>query len=204
MFIINLYFKFLKKIRLTYRKNSNIDKSSVIEAGTVFVNSTMNRHSYVGYDSTILNTNIGSFCSIANRVVIGGAMHPMHFVSTSPVFLSHKDSVKSKFSHHEYLPTIVTNIGNDVWIGEGTYIKAGVKIGNGVIIGMGSIVTKDIPSYTIYAGNPAKFIRSRFDDIIIEELLLSEWWNWSDDKLKQYGKYMNNPTDFINKLNEGL
>lgn len=199
---INLYFKFLKKIRLIYRKNSDIDKSSVIEAGTVFINSTMDRHSYIGYDSTILNTNIGSFCSIANKVTIGGATHPMHFVSTSPVFLSHKDSVKTKLANFNYLPIIETDIGHDVWIGEGVYIKSGIKIGTGAIIGMASVVTKDVPPYAIYAGNPAKLIRYRFNDEIISGLLKTEWWNWSNDRFKCYGKYFDNPEELLKILSE--
>lgn len=199
---INLYFKFLKKIRLSYRKNSNIDKSSAIEAGTVFINSTINKHSYIGYDSFVINTKIGSFCSIANKVTIGGATHPMHFVSTSPVFLSHKDSVKTKFANFNYLPIIETDIGHDVWIGEGVYIKSGIKIGTGAIIGMASVVTKDVPPYAIYAGNPAKLIRYRFNDEIISGLLKIEWWNWSNDRFKCYGKYFDNPEELLKILSE--
>ena len=84
-------------------------------------------------------------------------------VSTSPVFYSGRDSVKAKFSKHER-KKYNTVIGHDVWIGQNIRIKQGVNIGTGAIIGMGSIVTKDVPPYNIYAGNPAKFIRKRFDD----------------------------------------
>lgn len=137
--------KLLKKVRLPSIKNSHVDKTSKIEAGTSFINSTMARHSFCGYDCTILNTDIGAFCSIASNVKIGGAAHPMHFVSTSPVFLSHKDSVKTKFARHDYLPMVRTRVGHDVWIGEGAFIKAGVCIGTGAVVGMGAVVTKDVP-----------------------------------------------------------
>ena len=62
--------------------------------------------------------------------------HPAHFISTSPVFLSHKDSVRTKFAHHGYLPLLRTEIGADVWIGEGAFVKAGVRVGYSAIIGM--------------------------------------------------------------------
>ncbi len=203
MLIRNIYFKILKKVQLFYSARSFIHKDSTVESGSEFVNSYMNRHSYIGYKCTILNTHIGSFCSIANNVTIGGISHPMHFVSTSPVFLSHKDSVKKKFAHHNYLPMIETVIENDVWIGEGVHVKAGVTIATGAVIGMGSVVTKSIPSYAIYAGNPAKLIRYRFDEITIQELLDCQWWTWTDEKLKSYGKYFNDPQKFIDTVQKG-
>ncbi|PRD39388.1 UNVERIFIED_CONTAM: cat [Trichonephila clavipes] len=163
----------------------------------------MDSYSFCGYNCSIVNTKIGKFCSIASGVVIGGIAHPVHFVSTSPVFLSHKDSVRTKFSHHEYLPEIHTNIGHDVWIGEGAFIKAGVKIGNGAVIGMGSVVTKDVPDYAIVAGNPAKIIRYRFEQEIIDALIASEWWSLPAYKLKKLGSYTNDPKVFIEKLKGG-
>lgn len=56
-----------------------------------------------------------------------------------------------------------TIIGNDVWIGERAILLAGIKIGNGVIIGAGSVVTKNVPDYSVVAGNPAKVVRFRND-----------------------------------------
>lgn len=173
--------------------SSYIDKTAKIESGCVFLNSHIQRHSFIGYDSIIINTDIGSFSSIANRVSVGGASHPLEFVSTSPVFLSHKDSVKTKFANHKYLPVIKTSIGNDVWIGEGVYIKSGVKIHDGAVIGMGAVVTKDVEPYSIVAGNPAKLIRFRFDPAVVEALQRLKWWDLSDSDLKRLGPYFNDP-----------
>jgi len=64
-----------------------------------------------------------------------------------------------------------TIIGNDVWIGHGAIIIAGVHIGDGAIIAAGSVVTKDVQSYSIVGGNPAKFIKKRFTE---EEIKLHE------------------------------
>lgn len=73
----------------------------------------------------------------------------------------------------------------------------GVTIGDGAVIGAGSIVTKDVGPYEIWAGNPARFIRKRFDDETIEKLLESQWWNWEDEKLSEMGMYFSNVEKFI-------
>ena len=191
--------KLLKKVRLPSIKNSHVDKTSKIEAGTSFIQSSMDRHSFCGYDCSILNTEIGAFCSIASNVRIGGVAHPMHFVSTSPVFLSHKDSVKTKFARHDYLPMVRTSVGHDVWIGEGAFIKAGVCIGTGAVVGMGAVVTKDVPPYAIVVGNPARVVRKRFSDEMIQSLLATAWWNKGDSELRLLGAYVNDPPEFIRK-----
>ena len=191
MNLMYLWAKFMKKVRGSAIVDSRIDGSSKVEAGSTIVNSTFDRHSFCGYDCTIINCSVGSFCSIANGVVIGGSRHPMEYASTSPVFLSHKDSVKMKYSRHEYSLKLRTVIESDVWIGEMTLIKAGVKIGVGAVIGMGSIVTRDVEPYSIVAGNPARFIRKRFDDETIGALLELKWWTLPDSQLKEIAPYFN-------------
>jgi len=195
-----LYSKIIKKLRGSSIINSEIDKTSKIESGSNIVNTTMQRHSFAGYNCEISNCNIGSFTSIANNVVIGGAKHPMKWVSMSPVFYEGRDSVKTKFSEHKRDSIEFTQIGHDVWIGEKALIKQGVKIGNGAVIGMGSVVTKNIDPYTIVAGCPAKVLRKRFDDKIISDLMKSKWWAFNDDKLQQYAQYFADPKIFIEKL----
>lgn len=76
----------------------------------------------------------------------------------------------------------------------------GITIGDGAVIGAGSIVTKDVGPYEIWAGNPARFIRKRFDDETIEKLLKSQWWNWDDEKLKKYGEKFQSPEEFVKIL----
>jgi carbonic anhydrase/acetyltransferase-like protein (isoleucine patch superfamily) len=79
-----------------------------------------------------------------------------------------------------------SEIGNDVWIGHNAVIFAGVKIGNGAVIGMNAVVTKDVPDYTIVAGNPAKQIKKRFDADTINLLQESSWWEYDITELKSY------------------
>jgi phosphonate metabolism protein (transferase hexapeptide repeat family) len=192
--------KFLKKIRLSSVKKSKIARTSKIGSGSNVANSTMDRYSFCGYDCDINNAVIGSFCSIASNVRIGGAMHPVDWVSMSPVFYSGRDSVKKKFSRFDRPADKTTHIGSDVWIGDGAFIKQGVNIGVGAVIGMGSVVTKDVPPYTIVAGNPARVIRKRFNDDIINRLLESRWWEMSDNQLKTLAVDIKDPESFLNKL----
>lgn len=193
MSLAYLYARLIKKLRPNAIRDSRIDSTSKVESGCTVVNSTFQRHSFCGYDCSLLNCDVGAFCSIASRVSIGGVAHPLHFVSTSPVFLSHRDSVRAKYSRHEYLPVVRTYIGNDVWIGEGAYVKAGIRIGHGAVIGMGSVVTKDVPPYAIVAGNPATIIRMRFDEKTINALLAMSWWDKSDDELKRLAVNFDRP-----------
>lgn len=195
-----LWAKVLRISRGAAVRNSVVDRTSKVHAGSLVIHSRMGRHSFCGYDCTLLHCVIGPFCSIANRVSIGGVAHPAHFVSTSPVFLSHKDSVKAKFARHEYLPLLRTEIGADVWIGEGAFIKAGVRVGHGAIIGMGAVVTGDVPPYAVVAGNPARLIRYRFDEAIVKGLIVSRWWECPDSRLQELGPYMNDPLAFLENL----
>ena len=78
------------------------------------------------------------------------------------------------------------DIGNDVWIGQGVLIMSGVTIGDGACIGANTVVSKDIPPYTIAVGAPMKFVRKRFSDEDIKFLLDLKWWNWPDEKINQY------------------
>ena len=76
-----------------------------------------------------------------------------------------------------------TVIGNDVWIGQDVTIMPGVIIGDGAVIAANSTVVKSVEPYSIYGGNPAKFIKKRFSDEKIEFLLKLEWWNWSEEEI---------------------
>lgn len=77
-------------------------------------------------------------------------------------------------------------IGHDVWLGNDCAIMSGVTIGHGSIIGTRSVVTKDVPPYTVVAGNPATVVRTRFADHQIEQLLKLSWWDWPVHKIKKH------------------
>ncbi|MDO9145881.1 MULTISPECIES: CatB-related O-acetyltransferase [Comamonadaceae] len=194
--------KILKKARLSSIRYSNVDPTSKIESGTSFFSSTMGRYSFCGYDCDIYYANIGSFTSIANQVVIGGASHPMDWVGMSPVFYAGRDSINKKFSKYTLDTPLNTTIGNDVWIGRSAIIMSGVRIGNGAVIGAGAIVAKDVPPYAIVAGNPAKLIRYRFSSDLVSALEDSKWWLLDEQSLNYLAKYIKNPEQFISEFRD--
>ena len=182
-------------------KNTKIHKTASVGNGAQLVNSSIGRYSYL-YGTSAVYTDIGSFCSIASGSTIGGGSHPTDWVSSSPVFYKGGNVLKKNFSQNDYPEFKRTTIGNDVWIGSKCLIKGGVNIGDGAVIGMGSVVTKDVPPYEIWAGNPAKCIRKRFDDATISKLLEIKWWDKSDEELAKCGDLFNDPAKLINYFEE--
>ena len=159
----------------------------------------MGKYSYVGNDCFMVNVEIGSFCSIADRVCVGGASHPIERVSSSPVFHEGSNVMGKNFQQFSYQQTPKTIIQNDVWIGIGAIIKAGVTIHNGAVVGAGSVVTHDVPAYEIWAGNPAKQIRRRFSEDIAYDLEKLSWWDWSEDQISKYSELFAEPERLIEK-----
>lgn len=191
--------KFLKKLRLRAVLESNIDKTVEIASGTQIVSSSIARYTDIGYDCFILNTKIGPFCSFGTGVRIGGATHSMDWVSTSTVFNENPDQIKRKFAHHTFKASKNNTIGADVWIGDYALIKAGLTISEGAVIGMGSVVTKDIPPYEIWAGNPAKKIGQRFSDEVIRKLITIKWYERSESEITEMAQCFNDINLFLKK-----
>lgn len=152
---------------------------------------------------------IGKFCQIGTgvRFLMNGGNHDISGISSYPFNAfgyENKPLVPMSRGQHAYKKANEMNldivdrnsfdtvVGNDVWIGYNALILPGVHIGDGAIIGAGSVVTKDVPAYTIVGGNPAKIIRKRFSDQKIEALLKLKWWDWELEKLQdvlQSGKF---------------
>lgn len=131
---------------------------------------------------------IGKFCSIAcgAKFLFTSANHTMKSLSSYPfpIFfeewgLDKKDITTAWDNKGD------TVVGNDVWIGYEAIILSGVHIGDGAIIGARSVVTKDVPPYTVVGGAPAKKIKMRFGEETIAKLLKSEWWNWTYEEIKE-------------------
>ena len=122
---------------------------------------------------------IGKFCSIACGVkfLFTAANHAMCSLSTFPFpIFPEWDENLPVVEAWDKKGDIV--IGNDVWIGYQAVIMPGVRIGNGAVIGTRAVVTKDVPPYTVVGGVPAKKIRMRFDDVVIDALQEIRWWDW--------------------------
>lgn len=126
---------------------------------------------------------IGAFCSIAPGVKIFlGGEHRIDWVTTYPFNMMWKNA--QQFTGHPKTKGDVI-VGNDVWIGSEAVIMSGVQIGDGAVVGARAVVTKDIEPYAIYAGNPARLIKKRFDDTTIESLLELAWWHLNDSDIEQ-------------------
>lgn len=127
---------------------------------------------------------IGKFCQIAAGVefVMNGANHQMNAVSTFPFYtLEGWDMEPPKPSDLPLKGDTV--VGNDVWIGQNAVILPGVHIGDGAIIGANCVVGRDVAPYAIVIGNPARDLRKRFDDELIDLLLQFKWWDKNIDEI---------------------
>ncbi|MBS0018320.1 MAG: CatB-related O-acetyltransferase [Arthrospira sp. SH-MAG29] len=126
---------------------------------------------------------IGKFCAIASHVefIMNGGNHCLDNFTTYPFeIFGHgwqKIQPDSEYTRGD------TIIENDVWIGYKATIMPGIKVGNGAIIAAHAVVTKDVEPYTIVGGNPAKIIRQRFPDEVIEQLQKLSWWDWEASKI---------------------
>ena len=192
--------KIISKLRIPSFNCCEIDRTAKVSRGSVLVKITMGKYSYIGADTYITDAVIGNFCSIAGGCNIGGGIHPINTVSTSPVFFKGNNFLHKNFAEIPYKPSQTVVIGSDVWIGEKVYIKAGVSIGTGAIIGAHAVVTKDVAPYTIVAGVPAKVLRKRFEDDIIEKLLQTRWWEKEDEEIRKFAKTMNDPELLLKEL----
>jgi len=125
---------------------------------------------------------IGSFCSVGPDVLfVCAGEHRVDTATTYPLRIVATE-IRNGAETFGKGPTIV---GHDVWFGARCIVLSGVTIGNGAVVGAGSVVTRDIPPYAIAVGNPARVIRYRFSPEVIERLQSSQWWNWSDDLIRE-------------------
>lgn len=192
--------KLFLKLQIPSIKNSVISKNTYIGEKSLVYNSILNEYSYIGPNTSVVDVEIGKFCSIAGNCSIGMAQHDKSFATTSPVFFSGRNCLNINFGEMVSQTNKMTIIGNDVWIGTNALIKSGIRIGDGAIIGMGSVVTKNVPPYSIVAGVPARIISMRFDNSLCDRMLNSEWWNLDHKILKKAAHKINNPLEFLNLI----
>lgn len=124
---------------------------------------------------------IGSFCSIAKNVtVILGGNHRTDWITTFPFGHIYEDRLGQERPKGHPATRGAVTIGHDVWLGYNATILSGVTIGSGAVVATNATVTKDVPPYEIWGGNPARNIGSRFDPETVDRLLALKWWDQPD------------------------
>ncbi len=172
---------------VTYIK-AMLENCHNVEVGdyTYFDGQNFKEHVTHHYDFIGDKLIIGKFCQIGRNVefIMNGANHQMNAVSTYPFYI---------FQGREQNPPLKndlpykgdTIIGNDVWIGQNVTFLPGVHVGNGCIIGANAVVASNIPAYCVVVGNPAKIIKKRFDDEMIELLEKLKWWDRTPNEIQK-------------------
>src|SRR5579883_2994424 len=159
-----------------------------VGARTMLLDVEMGDYSYVVNDSQMTYTTIGKFCSIAAMTRINPGNHPMqratqaHFTYRASAYFPGEADEAEFF---EWRKSFRVHVGHDVWIGHGAIVLPGRRVGTGAVIAGGAVVTKDVPDYTIVAGNPARPIRRRFSEAIAERLVRLGWWDWDHETLRR-------------------
>lgn len=143
-------------------------------------------HTYVNSDSRIRFSKIGKFCSIGSNVKIGLGLHPTNLVSSHPSFYSTNKNFKTFADKNYFEEYENVEIGNDVWIGENAIVMGGLTIGDGAIVAAGAVVTKNVNAYEIVGGIPAKLIRMRFSEDLIQRIGRTNWWDKDEKWLEKH------------------
>ncbi|MRX52112.1 chloramphenicol acetyltransferase [Paracoccus sp. S-4012] len=166
---------------------STFGRYCTVGASARITHSEFGDYSYCDRLADIANTSIGKFANIAALTRIGPTDHPMttaslhHFLYRSNDYWPEEARDEAFFARRH---SRRTEIGHDTWIGHGAIVKPEVTVGLGAIVGAGAVVTRDVPAWTIVAGNPARPIRRRFTEEIAARMEALAWWDWDHERLR--------------------
>lgn len=171
---------FIAVDRLVLGEGVSVDARCMLSGKEISIGDGTNVHGECRFVLGDAVLNVGKFCAISNRVSIWGIDHNTSLASLQAKFYHNVLGVE-----YDFVTKGEMSIGNDVLIGQGAIILPGVRVGDGAVVGAGSVVTKDVPSYSIVAGVPARLIKYRFSQEIACLLKQLQWWNWSIDEIRK-------------------
>lgn len=186
--------------------DSYLAGGDVVGSYSTIARSLIGRYVGIGQHSFISRSKTGNYCTFGSRVSIGGLNHDYNLVTSHEIayrntkafygdtILEDDDYLRAPEGRAEYR----VEIGHDVWIGDNVVILQGRKIGTGAVIGAGTVVTSDVPAYSIVVGNPGRILKYRFPDEIIARLLSTHWWDKSMSELKDFD--FSNVNSFLKRV----
>lgn len=137
--------------------------------------------------------HFGRYSQIGESSVLGPPEHPQAWFSNHPFAFTRPSHMPSIYRTPDFVrlgpeeqagETFVDTAVNDTWIGHeayvgvGSFVRRGVRIGDGAVVGARSVVTRDIPPYAVAVGSPAKVLKLRFDEKLVERYLKLQWWRY--------------------------
>lgn len=182
-----------------YRK-VNFTGGNRVHKGCLFYGSKINigLKTTIGYRNLIAgDVTIGKYCQIGADVAMISTNHPINYLTT----YINKELLNGELQSIKEENKII--LGNDIWVGHGVRIVGNVSIGNGAILASGAVVTKDVPPYAIVGGVPAKVIKYRFNQNIINEIEELKWWDKSDEELNQIKNLFFKDFSKLNSIYDG-
>ena len=182
--------------------SSQIGSWTDIGPNCLLAETIVDDYSYLAGDAQIIYSEIGKFCSIASHVRINPGNHPMDRVTqhhSTYRRVEYGFDTTDDQAFFQWRRDQKCIIGHDVWIGHGAIIMPGIRIGTGAVIGSSAVVTKDVAPYAIAVGVPARLIKQRFTDEVIDALLRIAWWNWDRATLEARFAELRDVTTFVRR-----
>lgn len=187
-----------------------VEKPVVVQ-GTIMPDGPFRMGAFsASYGGRLNSTEIGRYCSFAPDLQTGWQEHPSDWATSSMLgYVKDLHGWATLLGRPEHAPAQQfealrgkTTIGNDVWIGQGVFIRSGVTIGDGAIIGARSLVLQDVPPYAVVVGTPARVLRMRFPDKVVQSLLQLEWWRYSIFDMP--GELLRDVPRFVDYMHEAI